>query len=250
MPRILGPRECFIPKKGRINLHVDYEQVEMKFFVHFAKDKTMAKAIAEDIHEAVASQIYKIPRNKITPERRKRAKGINFGIIYGAGPATIAETLTRKGLPTTELESAHLVANYHKAYPSVRQITTNFKSQLIREGFVANPFGRRYHVPSKFAYKILNYMCQGTSADLMKIAMVEIWLWLREQKLRTKIIMTIHDEIVFEVPPIEVETVIPAIKRMMEDLTSYFIAMTVDMKVNYRRWSKKIDSELWQKLRN
>jgi DNA polymerase I-like protein with 3'-5' exonuclease and polymerase domains len=239
MPRILGPRECFIPRRGRHNWHIDYEQVEMKFFVHFAEDKFMAKAIEGDIHLAVAAQIYDVRIELVTKEQRKRAKGVNFGIIYGSGPATMAEAMTKKGLITSVSEAATIVANYHRKFPSVRRATTKFKIELNRNGFVRNPFGRRYHIDKKKGYKSLNYMCQGTSADLMKAAMVRVWKWLREEGYKTRLILQVHDELGFEVPPSEAEEVIPKLMALMEDRTSFFIPITVDAEVVTERWSKK-----------
>ena len=238
-PRLLGPRQCVIPRPGRRNWHSDYEQVEMKMFVHFAKDPIMAAAINEDIHLTVASRIYQKPKKKVTAEQRKRAKGTNFGIIYGAGAKKIAETLTRKGLPTTELEGKTIVAQYHRQFPSVRKTTQELASSLRRFGYITNPFGRRYHIPISLSYKSLNYMCQGTSADLMKQAMVKIWLWLRENKYRSKMIMTIHDEIVIECVRAEEKYIIPKVIELMTDKTSFFVPITTSMKVVAKRWSQK-----------
>jgi len=249
IPRILGPRQCFIPRPGRRNWHVDYSQVEMKFFVHFAKDPKMAKAIEHDIHLYTATQIYHKPAEEVTKEQRKRAKGTNFGIIYGSGPETQAETLTRRGLPTTIVEAKQLVLNYHRAFPSVRRITNELESQLYRKGYVVNPFGRRYHISTQRGYTALNYMCQGTSADQIKQAMVKIWRWLRDEQLKTQMIMTVHDEVVLEVPQCEETTVLPRVKEMMEDLDSYYVPITVDFEVATRRWSEKRNpEELYGKL--
>ena len=239
IPRILGPRETIVPRKGRRNYHSDYKQVEMKFFVHFSEDETMAAAINDDIHLAVAANVYGMDKADISKEQRKRAKGVNFGIIYGAGPATIAETLTKKGLPTSEYEADSFCVNYHRRFPSVRNTTKKLKNDLVNKGYIQNPFGRRYHIPSKTAYKALNYMCQGTSADLMKLSMVRIWKWLRAGNYKTKIIMTVHDEIVLEVPPSEAKIVMPKVIELMEDKTSFFVEMTVDVEVVKRRWSQK-----------
>ena len=199
MPRILGPRECFIPRRGRRNYHIDYSQVEMKFFAHFANDMDMAKAIEDDIHLFVAGEIYNLALDQVSKEQRKRAKGVNFGIIYGSGAPTMAETLTKKGLLTTVREATVLVSNYHRRFPSVRRVTSQLKSELARVGYVTNPFGRRYHIHLKKAYTALNYMCQGTSADLIKAAMVRVWKWLRTNYPEVKIIMQVHDELVLEI---------------------------------------------------
>lgn len=239
IPRTLGPRECFVPRPGRHWWAIDYEQIEMKMFAHFAKDQHMADAIAEDIHRAVAARIYKVPLDQVTSEQRKRAKAINFGIIYGAGPGKIAETLTQRGLPTSELETARLCANYHHEFPSVRKLTRELETQLVRHGFVRNPFGRMYHIPPAFAYKALNYECQGTSADLMKARMVAVAQWLKKSGYRTRLVLTVHDELVFEGPPKEAEQVVPTIMGLMEDKTSYIVPITVDVEVVRNRWSRK-----------
>lgn len=239
MPRILGPRECFIPRKGRKNYHIDYEQVEMKFFVHFAKDSDMAKAIESDIHLYVAAEIYNRAAKDVTKEQRKRAKGVNFGIIYGSGGNTMAETMTKKGLITSKTEATLLVAKYHKRFPSVRRITNFFKNELSRKGYVENPMGRRYHISLSKSYTALNYMCQGTSADLIKESMVKVFKWLRVNGYKSKIIKQIHDELVIQTVPSEAESVIPAIMKMMEDRKRFFIPITVDCEVVNHRWSNK-----------
>lgn len=239
IPRILGPRECFIPRKGRYNLHADYEQVEMKFFVHFAEDEGMAEAIKSDIHLYVAADIYNKPAELVTKEQRKRAKGVNFGIIYGSGPATMAETLTKKGLPTTKAEATIIVAAYHRKYPSVRRLTNKLKSELKMKEYVTTPFERRYYIPEKFSYTALNYLCQGTSADMMKAAMVKVWFWLRKHAPDCKMLMTVHDELVIECPKAKTEWVMRRVKPLMEDHENFFIPITVDFEVNDKRWSKK-----------
>lgn len=245
IPRILGPRECFVTRKGRLNWHLDFSQVEMRFFVHFARDSKMAAYIDKDIHLYVATQIYNLPPEKVTKEQRKRAKGTGFGILYGSGADTQAETLTKKGLPTTRAEALMVVSNYHRKFPSIRKCTNQLKIDLARQGCVINPFGRRYYIRSKFAYKALNYMCQGTSADLMKAGMVRIWKWLRKEGYwpKVRIIMTVHDELVIECPPSLSAEIIPKCIAMMEDRTSFFVPITVDAEVVKTRWSEKQDPE-------
>jgi len=242
-PRLLGPRECIIPRKGRRNYHADYEQVEMRFFVHFSGDEIMAAAIDEDIHLTVAAEIYNKPKKDVTKEQRKRAKGTNFGIIYGAGGPKIAETLTRKGLPTSGNEGNRLTSKYHYKFPSVKRTTKKLGTELKQYGYITNPFGRRYHIPTKFAYIALNYMCQGTSADLMKRAMVEIWEWLRATNKISRLILTVHDELVFECPRIEEREVISKVIEIMEELEMFKIPMTVSVDVVTKRWSEKIKPE-------
>lgn len=243
MPRKLGPRECFVTRPGQYNVHVDYSQVEMRMFAHFAKDQGMAKAVEDDIHLYVATRIYRKPRDQISKEQRKRAKSTGFGILYGSGPGKQAETLTRNGLPTSKLEASSVVAAFHREFPSVRRLTNELKVQLMRQGYIENIFGRRYYIPEKFSYKGLNYICQGTPADLIKRAMVAIWLWLRKEGLwpRVRIIVQIHDELVFEMPRAVTAATVPEITKRMEDRTSYFVPITTEVEIADRRWSEKKD---------
>jgi len=239
MPRLLGPRECFVPRKGRKFWLIDYAQVEMRFYAHFAKDKKMAERIPTDLHRGTASEMYKKPPEQVTHEERERAASINFAVIYGSGPATMAETLSRRGSPTTQSEAVRFINKYHSIYPSVRRTARELSRQLISQGYITNPFGRRYYIPSKFSYKALNYMCQGTSADLIKQVMVKVWTWLRKEGFKTKILLTIHDELVFEVPHSEERAVLPKLAEMMEDRNSYFVPITVGVDVARKNWSSK-----------
>jgi DNA polymerase I-like protein with 3'-5' exonuclease and polymerase domains len=239
MPRQLGPRECFVVRPGMRNWHCDYSQIEMRMFVHQARDVRMREALDDDIHLFVATQVYKKPKAEVTKEQRKRAKATGFGVLYGSGPPKQAETLTRNGLPTTKLEATQVVASFHRAFPAVKRLTGQLKQAIAREGYVESMFKRRYHIPSKFSYKALNYMCQGTAADIIKHAMVRIWRWLRRFYPTVKMILTIHDELVFQVPIDVPLRVIERIVRMMEDKESFFVPITVDVEVVTERWSEK-----------
>lgn len=241
IPRILGPRECFVPRPGRYNWHLDYSQIEMRFFVHFAKDLKMARAVDKDIHLAVAVEVYGLPEKKISKEQRKRAKTVNFGVIYGAGVNTLTENMQKKGLPVTRSEVTKFLSRYHLKYPSVRRLSSELKRELHRKGYITNPYGRRYHVEIDKAYKGLNNLVQGTSADEMKYSMLKAWKWLRKHKYRTRLIMTIHDELVFEVPRNEEQRVIPKLIKIMENLHGYFVPIRVKAEVVTHCWSKKED---------
>lgn len=243
MPRLLGPRQCLITRRGRIHLHYDFEQVEMKFFIHFAEDPVMAEAVKRDIHRTTAARCLRVELDKVTDEQRKRAKATNFGVLYGSGAQTLADTLTSRGIPTTLMEAQMLLASLHREFPSIRRITSSLKTDLIRKGYVENPFGRRYHIPTKFGYKSLNYLCQGTSADLMKVGMVKIWRYLREHTRTGRLLITVHDELVIEMARTEVSAHYAIIQGLMEDWTSFYLPITVDSEVVTRRWSEKLDLE-------
>jgi len=244
MPRLLGPRECFIPRKGRKFWLADYEQVEMRFYSHFAKDKKMANRLPTDLHRSTASDMYKKPPEEISKEERERAGTVNFMVIYGAGAPRAAETLSKKGSPTTISQALQFINRYHRIYPLVRRTARRLSHQLTKQGYITNPFGRRYYIPIKFSYKALNYLCQGTSADLIKKSMVDIWEWLQEENLKTKILMTIHDELVFEIPYSEERKVVPRLVKFMQDLEFYFVPITVGMDVAKKRWNEKIKFDL------
>ena len=243
MPRLLGPRECFITRRGKRNWHVDYAQVEMRFYIHFSKDKKMKDRISSDLHRWTASEMYKKHRDDITKEERERAGSVNFMVIYGAGAEKAAETLSRRGAPTTVPEAEKFIGYYHSIYPSVRKTSRRLGNRLKKKGYITNPFGRRFYIPKKLAYKALNYMCQGTSADQIKKAMVDIWLWLRVNGFRTRMLITVHDELIFEIPHSEERLVIPHMIEVMEDHYNFEVPITVGIEVAKQRWSEKVDSQ-------
>jgi len=244
VPRKLGPRECFVPRKGCRFWLPDYAQVEMRFYIHFAKDDKMASRLSSDLHRQTAADMYRKPPEQITKEERERAGTVNFAIIYGAGADTLAATLTKKGSPTTPTQAARMKARYYSIYPLVPRTARELGRQLARQRYLVNPYGRRYYIPLEERYKALNYLCQGTSADLIKRAMVAIWLWLRAQGCKTRLLLTVHDELVFEVPYCETRVVILPIVKMMEEPKKFYVPITVGLDVTATRWSEKKGVEL------
>lgn len=244
MPRKLGPRECFVPRKGCRLWLPDYAQVEMRFYIHFAKDDKMAARLASDLHRQTAADMFKKPPEEITKEERERAGTVNFAILYGAGGPRLGETLTKRGCPTTTAEAVRMKARYYSIYPLVPCTARKLAQQLKRVGYVTNAYGRRYYIPKNLAYKVLNYLCQGTSADLIKRAMVQIWEWLRDNDYRTRLLLTVHDELGFEVPYTETQATIPTIVMMMEELKKFYVPIIVGLDVAPIRWSDKLEVEL------
>jgi DNA polymerase-1 len=242
IPRILGPRQCFRPRPGFVNYHLDYSQVEMRLYIHYAKDAKLKAALlaGKDLHLQTAAEIFDKPESVITKEERKKAKSTNFGILYGSGAETLSITLTKMGIPTTKAEAARYLERYHKAKPSCRRLMNKCKAELLRRGYVENEFGRRFRVPMKLSYKALNALIQGCSADIMKRAMVRIWKFLKKEKCRSAIIMTIHDEIVIEVHESEEKWLIPILKRLMEkDAPKFWVPITCDIERTWTYWSEK-----------
>lgn len=230
-----GPRQVFRPRPGYTFVFADYKQVEMCLFAHFANDRKMIAAIKDDIHSHTAKAIYGV--EEPTKEQRSRAKQINFGIVYGAGADRIAETLTKNFLPTTSDESRELVGEYHRTFPSVRQVTNDIKMQLARHGYITNPFGRKYTLRPEEAYKGLNYQCQGTSADIIKAAMVRLDRYFA--KWDVSLLLQVHDELVFEIANDQVDAAVPKIIELMQDLTTFKVPITVDISTSTTNWAEK-----------
>lgn len=242
IPRILGPRQCFTVRKGFVNYHFDYSQIEMRLYIHYAKDEKLKEALenGEDLHLSTAVDIFEKPADKITKEERKRAKSINFGILYGSGAKRVAETLTRMGIPTTQGEATKYLERYHRAKPTVKKLMWEVKGLLQRRGWIADEYGRRFRVPMKVSYKAINSLIQGCAADVMKFAMVRIWKYLKKHHCRSAILMTIHDEIVLEIHKSEEAKLVPKIKELMEqDSHRFFVPLTCDIEKTSTYWSEK-----------
>lgn len=242
IPRILGPRQYFICRKGYSHYHYDFSQVEMRLYIHYAKDEKLREALlaGKDLHLQTATEIFMKAEDTITKEERKKAKSTNFGILYGSGAETLAETLTKMGIPTDKTQAKVYLERYHAAKPSCRRLMNKCKAELMRKGWIADEFGRRFRVPLRVSYKAINALIQGCSADIMKRAMARIWKYLKRNKCRSRIIMTIHDEIVVEIHKSEEKRLVPKIERMMEkDSPKFWIPITSDTEVTRTYWSDK-----------
>ena len=243
IPRILGPRQCFATRKGYINYYFDYSQVEIRLFVHYAHDKKLKKVLLSpggDVHATTAADIFDKLPSKLTKEERKKGKQINFGILYGSGIKRLAKELTKKGIPTTYEQAKRYMERYHAKYPLVRRLMFKCKTGLQRKGYVENEYGRRAHVPLKAAYKSLNALIQGCAADVMKFALIRVWEYIKEHGLKSRIIMTIHDELVIEIHKSEVKTLVPKIVELMEqDSPMFYVPLKVDVEKTSGYWSDK-----------
>ena len=201
-------RSAFIPadKSGCI-LSADYSQIELRLLAHFSGDKALLKAFADDqdIHRFVASQVYSVPLEEVTGPMRSKAKGVNFGIIYGQGPFGLA-----RAIGISQAEAKQFIADYFKRYPSIR----GFMDQVIHKakgvGYAETILGRRrritgldsgnFNMRSQAERLAINTVIQGSAADLIKVAMVNIHRRIQTEKAPVKMILQIHDELVFELP--------------------------------------------------
>lgn len=216
-------RAAFVAEKGNVLLAADYSQIELRLLAHFSEDPLLVEAYrrGDDIHTLTAAQVFGVPPMLINAEHRRRAKAVNFGIVYGLSPFGLSQQL---GIDTKEAK--RFIDAYFEKYVGVRGFIDRTLEQARRDGFVTTLFGRVRPIPdilSKnpnmrgFAERTaVNTPLQGTAADLIKLAMIRIDRDLAERKLRARMLLQVHDELVFEVPEGEVEEVRELVQERME----------------------------------
>ena len=237
-------REAFIPEEGRSILSADYSQIELRILAHLACDTFLIETFqrGEDIHAATASEIFHVSQEQVTPEMRRLAKVINFGIIYGMSAFGLAKEL---GIPPSVAQA--YIANYFQKYHEVRDYIDKSLEQARERGYVTTLMNRRRYLPDikspnrsvrQFAERIaINAPIQGTAADLIKVAMINIHRRLAGEGRKTKLILQIHDELVFEVPPGELEGLKALVKEEMEGVVKLYIPLKVDIGVG-KNWAE------------
>ena len=235
-------RKIFIAEKGYVLLSVDYSQIELRILAHFSQDENLLKAFEEgkDIHSFTASEIFNVPMEKITPEMRRLAKAINFGIAYGMSAYGLS-----KELQISVSSAEEFIKKYFARYPKIKVFIEEIVKFAKENGYVKTIVGRKRYVPelksSNYATRemgkriAINTPIQGSAADLIKCAMVALFKKLKELNLETKIILQVHDELLLEVPEKEKEIVIPLVKEIMEkpfEKAGLNIKLNVPIKVN------------------
>ena len=228
-------RAAFVAEPGNVLLSADYSQIEMRLMAHFSGDKLLMEAYRageQDIHRLTAAQVFGIPPLMVTKEQRDRAKAVNFGIMYGLSAFGLS-----KQVGIDPGEAKRFIEAYFETYSGILEFKNRTIEQARRDGKVATLFGRVRPIPdihSKnfnlrgFAERTaVNTPLQGTAADLIKIAMIRIDAELRERKLRSRMLLQVHDELVFEVPEGEVETM----KRLVTEQMEHVHELKVPLKV-------------------
>jgi DNA polymerase-1 len=229
-------RRAFVPAtKGNVILSADYSQIELRVLAHFSKDRTLIESFkrGEDIHARTASEIYGVKINEVIPEMRRQAKTVNFAIMYGVTPYGLSQ---QSDLSTSEAKK--FMEIYFARYPGVKEYIEQTIDLARRQGYVTTLLGRRRHLPEinsrnrtvrEFAERTaINTPIQGTAADMIKLAMIAIWRELKTGRLATKMILQVHDELVFEVPRKETETVRKLVTREMETALKLAVQVKVD----------------------
>jgi DNA polymerase-1 len=231
-------RAAFVPRQGWRLLVADYSQIELRLLAHMSGDPLLVEAFrnGEDIHTITAAEVLGVPPLMVTPEARRNAKAVNFGIVYGISPFGLAQQL---GI--TQAEAAKYIQNYFARYSGVRRFLDDTVAEVRRTGVTRTLFGRERPIPDinsrnpnarGFAERTaVNSPLQGTAADLIKLAMVRIDRALREGRCETAMLLQVHDELVFETPPGEVEQVAALVKREMESVYRLEVPLLVEVGV-------------------
>jgi DNA polymerase I len=237
-----GIRAAFIAERGHVLLTADYSQIELRLLAHFSRDPLLVEAYrrGDDIHTLTASQVFGVPPLMVTPDHRRQAKVVNFGIVYGLSAFGLSQNL---GIETSEAKQ--FITNYFEKYKGVRTFIDKTLEETRRELKVKTLFGRVRPIPdinSKnvnqrgFAERTaVNTPLQGTAADLIKIAMIRIDDAIRERGLKSRMTLQVHDELVFEVPENEVETMRSLVREHMEKAHALAVPLQVEVGVG-KNW--------------
>ena len=228
-------RKCFIPEAGCRFFSADYSQIELRIMAHLSGDENMIEAFREgfDIHRATAAKIWKENIDDVTDEQRKKAKQANFGIIYGITTYGLAQ---RMGIENGE--ARQLIDDYFRTFPKVQAYMEEAKEQAREKGYAETMFGRRRYLPDitsrngtvrGFAERnAINAPIQGSEADIIKIAMIRIWRRFKDENIRSKMILQVHDELNFSVYPDEVEQVGKIVIEEMQKACELNVPLVAD----------------------
>ena len=229
-------RQAFIAPPGHVLLAADYSQIELRIMAHLSGDESLCAAFAADtdVHQATAAEVFGVELTAVTPDQRRTAKVINFGLIYGMSPFGLARNL---GI---DRGAAHAyVERYFQRYPGVKRFMDNTRAQAREMGYVETVFGRRLYLPDirsgnaqlrQYAERsAINAPMQGTAADIIKRAMITVDAWCRREQAPARLIMQVHDELVFEVPTDGLAAVTTAVRTHMVNAASLRVPLRVDV---------------------
>ena len=229
-------RKVFLPKPGWILLDADYSQIELRLMAHFSEDPALMEAFrnGEDIHARTASEIFDVPPEWVTPELRSRAKAVNFGLIYGISGFGLS-----RNTGVSRREAASFIEKYFEKYPGVKRFMDEAAEEGIRNGYAVTLMGRRRYLPELKSPKAairefgkraaMNTPIQGTAADIMKLAMVRVEEALRKEKMESRMILQVHDELLLECPPEEAEKAGSLLRESMEQVIQLRVPLVAEV---------------------
>jgi DNA polymerase-1 len=230
-------RQAFIAPPGLYLLAADYSQIDLRALAHLSQDKSLLTAFQrdEDIHTTTAAQVFGVEPSAVTPDMRRVAKTVNFGVIYGMSDYGLeqATELSRE-------EAAQFITAYFEKYPGVKQYLESTKEQARKQGFVQTLLGRRRSIPEinsanrqvrEAAERMaINMPVQGTSADIIKVAMINLDREIDKRQLKSKMLLQVHDELIFEVPEAELEEMSQLVPKIMSTAIELSVPLKVDVK--------------------
>jgi DNA polymerase-1 len=234
-------RKAFVPEKGKRLISADYSQIELRVLAHMADTPTLRQAFADglDIHAMTASEMFGVPIENMDPAIRRRAKAINFGIVYGISAVGLAAQL---GIPRGE--AAAYINTYFERFPGIRDYMEQTKAEARRQGYVKTLFGRKVHYPEintknpslrgNFERAAINAPIQGSAADIIRRAMIRMVPALAAAGLNARMLLQVHDELVFEAPEDEVDKTMEVAQSVMEKAPEPVLKLRVPLKVDAR----------------
>ena len=233
-------REMFIASKGNVLVDADYSQIELRLLAHISGDKHMQEAFlsGEDIHAVTASQVFNTPLGEVTSLQRSRAKAVNFGIVYGISAWSLAQDIG-----VMQAEAKAYMDAYLNKYDGVREYMKSVVENAKCDGYVETLYARRRYLPEikssnfntrSFGERVaLNMPIQGTAADIIKLAMVNVYNRLNAEGLKAKLILQVHDELICECPEDEAQTVANILREEMSGAAQLSVPLTVDVKIGH-----------------
>jgi DNA polymerase-1 len=217
-------------------MSADYSQIELRVMAHMSSDESLIAAFRndEDIHASTASRVFGVPSAGVSPDMRRKAKEVNFGIMYGIGPFGLGNRLE-----ITQSEAKEIIARYFERFPKVKQYINDTIAGARREGYVATLTGRRRYLPDinsrnqnirgNAERQAINMPIQGTAADMIKIAMIRLDASMREKHMKSRMLLQVHDELVFEVPHEEEKKMTALVTDGMQNAMTLSVPVRVDV---------------------
>ena len=239
-------RRAFIASEGNVLVDADYSQIELRLLAHISGDADMIHAFnsGKDIHRTTASEVFRVPFDEVTSELRNAAKAVNFGIVYGISDFGLARNLD---IPVKR--ASEYIKLYFDRYPGVKAYLDRSVEEAKQQGYAVTMYDRRramlelksanYNTRSFGERVAMNMPIQGTAADIIKLAMVKVSQMLKERGLKTKLILQVHDELIFDVPKDEADEVVALVHDCMEHVANLSVPLDADVKVGHSWYETK-----------
>lgn len=229
-------RKVFVPADGYLFMDADYSQIELRVLAHMSDDKQLIEAyqMEQDIHRITASKVFHTPFEQVTDLQRRNAKAVNFGIVYGISSFGLSQDLS-----ISKKEAAEYIEQYFKTYPGIKGFLDKLVEDAKKSGYVTTMFGRKRPIPElasanfmqrSFGERVaMNSPIQGTAADIIKIAMIHVWARMKKERLRSRLILQVHDELLIETYAPEEEKVRQILSEEMQNAAKLSVALEIDL---------------------